>query len=545
MKCLQEDLVPKSVKLHFHAKTAKEINIIHRCEKQLLNARIGESISKLEILQEKRQILTDNLSSKLNNDHFTQVQGFINKASESEFTKVRSRQQSKLDNIRQDFYKHPPPYKKDNIKFHVPDDVKRRWVINKSSKSLTRDEISVLSRGPKFSVTQDRIPVEDIIPMVESGLLGIPDSDADSVRNDIVKAIKQSKVPDSNISQGERKALTRLKKDRSIMILPADKGTALVVIDTKEYEAKCLNLLADKDTYEELKHDPTVSLQRQLIDKLKGFKNKGNLSEQKYQKMRPSGNRSPAPKFYGLPKIHKDGTPFRGIVSSCASLSHNTAKELTRILQPLIGSNGHNVTSTKDFVDRMDTRQLDDGEIQVSFDVSNLFGNINIDKALKATRKRLENDPTLEDRTDLTVDQIIELLEFCLRNTYFTFHGKFYKQKFGAAMGSPVSPVIANIFMEDFESNAIETAPTPPKCWDRYVDDTYTIVKKDKVNELHSPVSSSPKNLSQQMAQFLSLIQSAPPNLMVPYTPQSIGNPLIPTFTSSGIPTTPSVRNYP
>ncbi len=56
------------------------------------------------------------------------------------------------------------------------------------------------------------------------------------------------------------------------MVLPADKGTALVVLDTKEYEAKCLNLLSDTDTYEPLKKDPTASLQRQLIEKLKAIK---------------------------------------------------------------------------------------------------------------------------------------------------------------------------------------------------------------------------------------------------------------------------------
>ncbi len=320
----------------------------------------------------------------------------------------------------------------------------------------------MLSRGPKFAVTQDRIPIEDIIPVVESGISGLSDSEADNVRHDIVKAIKQSKVPDSNISESERKALYKMKKDRSIMILPADKGTALVVLDTKEYEAKCLNLLSDTETYEKLKEDPTSSLQRQLIEKLKAMKNSGNLSEQQYKQMRPTGNKSPAPKFYGLPKIHKEGTPFRSIVSSCGSLSHGTAKELTRILKPLIGQNGHNINNTKDFVDRISSRQLSDGEIQVSFDVSNLFGNVNIDKALSVIRTRLENDPTLKDRTALTVDQIIELLEFCLRNTYFTFHGQYYKQKFGAAMGSPVSPVVANIFMEALKLMLFKQPPPLP-----------------------------------------------------------------------------------
>ena len=225
---------------------------------------------------------------------------------------------------------------------------------------------------------------------------------------------------------------------------------------------------------------------------LKAIKKSGNISEAKYSQMRPSGNKSPAPKFYGLPKIHKEGKPLRNIVASCGSFSYPTAKELARILGPLVGKHGQSVLNTKDFVDRIFTRSLEEGEEQVSFDVTNLFGKIKVGRALSVERARLKADSTLKD---MTVDQIMDLLKFCLTNTYFTFHGKFYVQKFGAAMGSPVSPIVANLFMEDFESAAISTAPTPPKCWDRYVDNTYTIIKKDKTTELHEHINSQERSI--------------------------------------------------
>ena len=77
----------------------------------------------------------------------------------------------------------------------------------------------------------------------------------------------------------------------------------------------------------------------------------------------------------------------------------------------------------------------------------------------------------------MEVSDIIRLLKFCLKNTYFSFQDQFYEQVEGAAMGSPVSPIVANLYMEYLEQKALSTAPTP-KFWCRYVDDTFVIHKE-------------------------------------------------------------------
>ena len=94
--------------------------------------------------------------------------------------------------------------------------------------------------------------------------------------------------------------------------------------------------------------------------------------------------------------------------------------------------------------------------------------------------KLLEEDTSLHQRTSMAVKHINWLLEFCLTNTYFSFQGKLYEQKDGAAMGSPISPIAANIFMEDFENRALATSPCTPKIWKRFVDDAFTIIKKNQ-----------------------------------------------------------------
>ena len=91
-----------------------------------------------------------------------------------------------------------------------------------------------------------------------------------------------------------------------------------------------------------------------------------------------------------------------------------------------------------------------------------------------------EADSTLKLRTHLQVGDIMELLQFVVTTTYLSFRSTIYQQKFGTAMGSPVSPVIANLFMEWLEQQAIATAPLTcqPRPWKRHVDDVMEIVKK-------------------------------------------------------------------
>ena len=102
------------------------------------------------------------------------------------------------------------------------------------------------------------------------------------------------------------------------------------------------------------------------------------------------------------------------------------------------------------------------GECLSSYDVSALFTSVPIDPALKVIKDLLEKDPTLKDRTVIGVDGIILLLEFCLKNTYFSFQGQFFEQVEGAAMGSLVSPIVANLYMEHFEQKALSSSTHLP-----------------------------------------------------------------------------------
>ena len=92
--------------------------------------------------------------------------------------------------------------------------------------------------------------------------------------------------------------------------------------------------------------------------------------------------------------------------------------------------------------------EISDDEVMVSFDVVSLFTAIPVNKACEYIRNKLNNDTTLHLRTSLNTDDIISLLEFTLSNNYFVYNDRVYKQIHGCAMGSPVSPIVANLCME-------------------------------------------------------------------------------------------------
>ena len=128
-------------------------------------------------------------------------------------------------------------------------------------------------------------------------------------------------------------------------------------------------------------------------------------------------------------------------------------RSLVRFLKPLVGKYPLYIQSTSDFVNRVKGVTLQLGECLTSY-VTSLFTSVPIDPALNIIKDLLEKDEKLNDRTVLSVQDIIEILGFCWHNTYLSFQNKFYEQVEGAAMGSLVSPIVANLYMEHFERKA-------------------------------------------------------------------------------------------
>ena len=165
---------------------------------------------------------------------------------------------------------------------------------------------------------------------------------------------------------------------------------------------------------------------------------------------------------------------MRPIVSFCGSPTYQLSKYLTNVLRPLTDESRLKLQSTENFIDAIKTIQIPDDHKLVSFDVKSLFTSIPLQLALDCTENAIKS----------SVD-IMDLLNLCLTSTYVQYNGKHYKQLHGTVKGSPVSVVVAEIVMQNIEEQALATYTRTVPLWLHYVDDTFTAVHKDGIDDFH------------------------------------------------------------
>ena len=173
------------------------------------------------------------------------------------------------------------------------------------------------------------------------------------------------------------------------------------------------------------------------------------------------------PLLYGLPKVHKPEVRLHPIMSSCGP-PPTSCQSISQLSCPPCKEP---VILCPDFIK---PQVLTSNELLaiISFDVVSLFTNVPIHLATEVAQCRLRGDADLNDRTGLSVEEVMKLLEFCLSSTFLSFHGGINQQTFGTAMGSPVSVTIGNLVMEDMEERALATTDVLLRLWKCYVDDT-------------------------------------------------------------------------
>lgn len=204
------------------------------------------------------------------------------------------------------------------------------FVKNLSSRALSATETHVLAKGKKFNLTTTKPPIASMATAVEYGLHQVDPGIREEARLKAISVLsKVQRGSRLNYTTEEKAAIKNLKEDKNIVILPADKGNATVVMDRTDYDDKAHKLLATT-AYMTLPKDPTTKIQATLNKTLSSIFGQYPDSRNLYLSLICRNGSTPA--FYGLPKIHKPSVPLRPKVDFTTSPLRALSNYLHRLL---------------------------------------------------------------------------------------------------------------------------------------------------------------------------------------------------------------------
>jgi len=139
------------------------------------------------------------------------------------------------------------------------------------------------------------------------------------------------------------------------------------------------------------------------------------------------------------------------------------------------------VENSFQLIEKLRNIHIEDNYTLISLDVISLFTNIPLELALDSVSRRWRYVST---NCSIPYNEFLNGLKLILESTYFRFDNEIFKQEFGAPMGSPLSPIIADLVMRDLEEKALATLGCSVPFYSRYVDDIAMAVPLDKVNDV-------------------------------------------------------------
>lgn len=362
------------------------------------------------------------------------------------------------------------------------------FVINQSTQQFTNEQLRMLNLGLNYAVEPMALPKEDIIVDIEAAIKFIPQNKKEDIRKCVAESMEKEHKKGNQATKQELRIIKELKQ-KPVHYMKADKGNAVVIMDKEEYENRVMEKLGNGG-FRELKTDPLPDLIKRVEKVIRECGSVLNGEERHVRMPNPC-----IPRMKCLPKIHKDGKEMREIIASTNAPTQNIAKWLLRKFQQMEKQpSTHSIKNYKEFITRAQTMQdLGVDDLMVSFDVKALYPSVPVMEALGYLE-----DWLMEQNTDTQwkykVRQYVRLAALCVKETYFTFRGKYYKCTKGVAMGNALSGFISEIFMGRIEEK-LEKEDKLPKLWIRYVDDIFAVVNKEEVEETLRGINEAHKDI--------------------------------------------------
>jgi hypothetical protein len=278
-----------------------------------------------------------------------------------------------------------------------------------------------------------------------------------------------------NLTRDEASSLRKFRNNEEIIIKPADKGGATVLLDKEFYLREAFRQLNNPKYYKEISgtlRENNISNIREILINLK---REGYINDKKYEYFSNFDNVGERT-FYLLPKIHKpvDKWPFphkmpegRPIISNTVGETYRISEYIESFLAPLANKHESYIKNSYEFVEKIKDTPVPTHALIVTGDISSLYTNMHHDRTINCVEEIFEKYPD-PDRPD---EYILQLLELTLTNNDFSFYGKNYLQLCGCPMGINFGPSVANLYLLEFDRQAMNGFRIKPELYFRFLDD--------------------------------------------------------------------------
>jgi hypothetical protein len=202
-----------------------------------------------------------------------------------------------------------------------------------------------------------------------------------------------------NLAQAERSALKDIQERDNIIIKPADKGSAVVVMDKTTY------------LQEKVDSDPTLDFTQKITRALECMHARGHIDDKTMKYLTPE---DPKPGHFNiLPKIHKENNPGRPIVSANGHPTEKISEFIDFHLRPFVENLPSHIKDTTDYLKKMENLTIPENTTLVTMDVTSPYTNIPHDDGMAACRKIWEQRTVQEPPTEC----LVEMLTLVLKKT--------------------------------------------------------------------------------------------------------------------------------
>ena len=403
-------------------------------------------------------------------------------------------------------------------KFIQPKDV----IFNLSSYILSQREQFLLSLGLDFGLPNFRLSVPKYFLEFEkffSAVKNLPfhinlESARQIIQSIAHKSYGKYKYPTwfPFFRKHDLDILKKLSNRKDLVICKPDKGRGVVIMNKTDYLDKMNIILRDNAKFREI-GVPNATTIFKLEDKInrniKQWKDNGLITQSTYEDLYCSGSSFGI--LYGLPKVHKNNAPLRPILAAYNLPNYRIAKFLVPILERLT-TNLYSLRNSYQFVPEVITQSAE--LVMVSFDVTSLFTNIPLVETIEIILSKLFTAGN-QMINGFDRQSFKNLLELSVLDTNFIFDGKLFQQIDGMAMGSPLGPTFANIFMCHLEERIFSDCPEEfkPKYYRRFVDDTFALFRNldeahmflNFINSLHPNIQFTVETEQEESLSFLDI----------------------------------------